>query len=186
MGYRVIIPPTAEPITLEEAKRHLRVVFADEDAEIAGFITAARMMLEQRINRVLMPQTIETSVYPHGLFFPVLPARSVVNISYVDNAGATVPLDSAFYVTDFYQEPPLLLPAYGISWPAAQAGSPLRIRYEAGYASAEDVPAPLKHWILLAIGTMYEHRATVEAGASIAELPEDFMTWLWQPYMVYV
>lgn len=186
MGYRIIIPPADEPITLGEAKAHLRVFVADDDALILGYVKAARCALEARLNRVLMPQVVEAAVYQVGdTVFPVLPARGVISISYTDTAGVVQPLDPSYYVFAGYSEPPWLGPSFGSTWPAAQTGTPYVIRYEAGYEDADSVPAALKQWILLALGAFYEQRSAVVAGVSVSPLPEDFMHWLWHPYMVY-
>lgn len=42
----------AEPITLVEAKSHLRVIFDDDDSYITALISAARQYAEQYQNRV--------------------------------------------------------------------------------------------------------------------------------------
>lgn len=44
-------PPSAEPLTLTEAKLHLRVDFTDDDALITSLITAARMKCEDMVAR---------------------------------------------------------------------------------------------------------------------------------------
>src|ERR1035441_1232289 len=41
-------PPAVEPVTLAEAKLHLRVMFADDDAMITSLITSARRLCEVR------------------------------------------------------------------------------------------------------------------------------------------
>jgi len=45
MGFKVITPPT-EPVTLAEARLHLRVTDTAEDALIGVWITAAREVCE--------------------------------------------------------------------------------------------------------------------------------------------
>lgn len=180
--------PSNEPVSLDEAKAHLRVVFADEDEYILGLISAARCMLEGRINRALTPQTVSFTLthFYNGIKLPRVPVIGDVEINYTDEAGELVVLDQTTYLaTD--DEPPLLYPARGERFPALVPWhGNVRVQYTAGYSTPADVPASLKRWILLAIGTLYEHRATTVVGASVAELPEDFMRMLWQPYMVYV
>lgn len=188
MAYKVIVPPAAEPITLEEAKAHLRVVFDDEDAQISMMIAAARGMLEQRTNRLLMAQTIEFAAtrWGFGIRVPAAPFRQLVSVSYVDAAGATQVIDLAELAVDSFVEPAVVGLVYGGVWPEAQATSLRTVRVEVGYADAASVPAPLKMWMLLTIAALYENREALTAGATVQPLPEDFMRWLWHPYMVYV
>lgn len=180
----------AEPVTLQEAKDHLRVVFDDEDAYISGLIVAARTMLEGRIHRALVPQTVTFTAPAFdycGMKLPRTPYMGDLAVQYVDPAGALGPLDPASYYLDTTVEPARIYPAPGLSFPATSAldQRAVRITYQAGYATPEDVPASLKQWILLAVGTLYAHRESVVAGVSVAALPDDFMSLLYQPYMVY-
>lgn len=177
----------AEPVTLAEAKAHLRVVISDDDAYISGLITAARMALEHRINRALVWQTVTHTAHSFtpGMALPVVPYAGDLVVSYIDAEGAAVTLDPTTYVLS-HTTPPRLYPARGqwfpmlTPWPGT-----VQITYSAGYPDPASVPAPLKQWILLAVGTMYEHRASVVAGVSVVEMPQDFMYWLWHPYKVY-
>ena len=57
--YVVITAPTAEPITLAEAKLHLRVNNSVEDALITALITASRQFVEGYTWRPLMTQTVD-------------------------------------------------------------------------------------------------------------------------------
>ncbi len=58
-SYIVTVPPSVEPITLTEAKQHLRVDFDDEDFAIANIITRARSYAETITSRALATQTIQ-------------------------------------------------------------------------------------------------------------------------------
>ncbi len=69
---RLITPPTLEPITLVEAKGHLRVDQASEDATIARMISAARTRLEEYLAVKFITQTWD--IYFNR--FPVVSKRS--------------------------------------------------------------------------------------------------------------
>ncbi|MBV8782415.1 MAG: phage head-tail connector protein [Phycisphaerae bacterium] len=67
----VVTPPTTEPMTLAQAKAHLRITFTNDDDYIADLITAARVMLEDLTHRQFMSATIQQTFdafpYPYSL-----------------------------------------------------------------------------------------------------------------------
>src|SRR5579885_998201 len=68
-AFKVITPPSVEPISLTDAKAYLRVDFSDDDAVIANLITRARSYAETVTHRALCTQTIqcvETIERPSG------------------------------------------------------------------------------------------------------------------------
>lgn len=52
-----ITPPAAEPVTLDEAKLHARVLYDDDDALISSLIVAARKYCETAIKTALVTQS---------------------------------------------------------------------------------------------------------------------------------
>lgn len=189
----IVTPPGTEPITLAQAKEHLRVVVPDDDTYITGLIVAARMMVEGRTGRAMMRQTIRIGMdhfcavtkLPRLPFIENLTGPSVV-VKYFDENGDLQTLPEATYHVNLYVEPTQLMLAAGQSWPAiSYVPGGVTMQYEVGYADADAIPAPLKQWMLLAMGTMYENRNQVSAGVEYYAIPEDFMSLLWQPYMVY-
>ena len=63
MPEKRVVDPASEPITLAEAKSHLRVTSNAEDALINSLIVAARDLCEHETGgRVLMTQTWELSL----------------------------------------------------------------------------------------------------------------------------
>ena len=54
MSWQITVEPATEPITLVEAKAHLRVDFSDEDTYIDTLIVAARRYCEAYCNRVFI------------------------------------------------------------------------------------------------------------------------------------
>lgn len=174
MSLKLITAPIAEPITLAEAKAHLRVTGSDDDAYITALIVAARQGAEHITGRALMAQTWELALngFSDVIRLPNPPLTSIASVKYLDESGALITMDASSYLLDDHSEPARLLPAYGTSWPATrdQANAVL-IRYVAGYASAAIVPQEIKNWMLLRIGMLYENRESVVPGISIAELP---------------
>lgn len=184
---KVITPPSAEPITLAEAKANLRQVFDDEDADITRMLRAARQMAEERLNRALMPQVLAfgADAFCGPLRVPRPPMRQIDSLTYVDTTGTSQVLAGSAYLVDTFADPPTISPVYGTSWPIAreQAGAVV-VQYQAGYADAASVPEPIRQWMLLALNAFYEHRSAIGEAQTYA-LPEDFYCWLLQPYVVY-
>ncbi len=189
----LITPPASEPITLAEAKVHLRVVGTDEDTYITSLITAARMMVEQRTQRAMLPQTIAIGMdaFPTCIALPRAPfiyppSTPPVVIKYFDEDNALQTLAESVYHVNKYVEPAQVTLVTGQTWPTITATpGGVTMQYAVGYADAASVPTPLKQWMLLAIGALYENREQVYVGTETYAIPESFMGLLWQPYMVY-
>lgn len=56
---KVTTPPSVEPVTVAQAKRHLRIDWSDDDDYIADLISAAREWLESRTSRALITQSLQ-------------------------------------------------------------------------------------------------------------------------------
>lgn len=179
--------PLVEPITLEEARLHLRVTadddsppFHPDDSLIKALVSSARDYCEQKLMRALAPQTVVVTLdaFPAGAIqLPMSPIDSVASIKYTDTDSIEQTLPSTVYVLDNYQEPGWVLPATGQVWPmTADTINAVRIQYEAGYTLADDspnsrpLPASIRAAMLLLIGNWYENREAVVIGTIQSEL----------------
>jgi uncharacterized phiE125 gp8 family phage protein len=197
MAVKVITAPAVEPISLEQAKAHLRVDTADQDDLIEALITAAREKVEEETGRALITQTLEFAldyfVEPPDLRFVTLPyitpAKAILiprpplialkRIAYYDGGGNEVllhdevgsPTVTSDLVVDTYSVPGRLVPAAGGNWPSVQdRANAVTIRYTAGYGDdGEAVPMPMRQAMLLLIGHYHENPSAT--GDAIAELP---------------
>lgn len=186
MPSKLITAPTAEPITLAEAKAHLRVDSTDEDALITALIVAARQGAETATGRALLPQTWELALdeFATEVRLSRAPVSAVDSVKYVDTDGVLQVLDPAAYLLDSHSEPARLTAQFGASWPATRSqANAVLIRYVAGYANAAAVPQEIKQWMLLRIGMLYENRESVAAGVSLAEMP--FVDCLLDAYRIW-
>ncbi len=185
MSIKVITSPATEPVTIDEAKLHLRVDGTDENALITSLIKAARQGAEHLTGRALMSQTLELALdcFPGVIKLPRPPFVSVTSVKYVDLAGDEQTL--ADYQLDGYSEPARLAPAYGQAWPSTRCQpNAVLIRYQAGYANAAAVPDEIKSWVLLRIGMLYANRESVATGVSVSTVP--YVDRLLDAYRTYL
>lgn len=174
MPLKLITAPASEPVTLAEAKLHLRVDSTADDALITSLIVAARESAEHATGRAFLPQTWELALdeFEDEILLNKSPLISITSITYVDEDGATQTLTTDDYQLDSHSEPARITPAYDTCWPTTRAQkNAVLIRFQAGYADADSVPSQVKSWMLLRIGMLYENRESVQAGVPLIELP---------------
>jgi uncharacterized phiE125 gp8 family phage protein len=197
MALKIITAPTVEPVNLAETKIHLRVDSSTEDNYINSLIKSAREAVENLTGRALITQTLEylISNWPnHEIKLPRAPLQSVTSIKYTDSAGNEYILDVSKYVVNPDTEPGLIVPAIGYSWPSIslKPTGAITINYIAGYPPSNielpdyqaNVPAGLKHAILLLVGHWYEQRQPVNIGTSVTQIPFT-VKWLCDSYRVH-
>jgi len=178
MAIIVVTPPAIEPITLEEARTHIRSDSADDGTEVTQFIETARVKMEAKLRRALITQTLDIfrDSFP-GLLgvieIPRPPTQSVTSITYLDTNGDSQTLSASNYVVTTNSTPARIVPADGEQWPDTQVMvDAVTIRIVAGYGdAAADVPAPIVQGMLLAITDMYDHRGTQIIGAAASAMP---------------
>jgi uncharacterized phiE125 gp8 family phage protein len=153
---------TAEPVTLDEAKRALRITSNEQDQELSAFLSSARSVVEARSNRQLMSASwyLKLDYFPRWeIVIPLAPVSSVTEITYVDLAGDTQTLASTEYLVDALSEPARITPAYDKFWPNVRSQmNAVSIEFVAGYATANLVPPEAKQAIIMLAGHWFENR----------------------------
>ncbi len=175
--------PASEPLSLEEAKLHLRLSTdaTAEDDLVASLIVAAREHVETYTNRALITQTWywKSHGFPCGdIIIPRPPLVSITSISYVDSNGAsqTWAAGSTGYQLIKPAGPKAqyarVQPSYLIPYPQARSQpEAVTIEYVCGYGDATAVPDSIKSAMRLLIGHWYENREVVNVGNITTELP---------------
>lgn len=193
----VTVQPATEPVTINEAKAHLRVDISDDDQYITSLIKAARQSCEDFCARAFITQTRKTildsfgtcgiGTYNSGYYALRLgrsPVISITSVEYVDTAGATQTLPTSNYQTDIYTEPARIQPAFGLYWPVTrQQMNAVTVTYQAGYGAASAVPEAIKQAMKMLISHMYENREIVIIGARMDVLPMT-VQYLLGPYRI--
>ena len=156
--------PGTEPVTLAQARLHLRIDadMTDDDAMITALIIAARQYCEQFQNRAYIEQvvTLKTDRFPLRFRIPRSPLISVTSINYIDTAGDDQLLSTDVYAVDVTSEPGKVTLKHNQTWPATQRiHHAVTVVYKAGYGNAAaDVPQTVKQAMFLLLAHWYEHR----------------------------
>lgn len=170
----IVIDPPSPVVSVEEARRHLRIDHDDDDATIEALVASATAWIDGPdgwLGRALGGQILEWQgrCWPCRDFaLPYPPLVEVLSVTYVDPAGVTQPWD---FPTPLHFE----------SMPAVRGRrGDVKIRYRAGYGSfngddppvwVNAVPPPIRHAILMLVAHWYENRETVVVGTISGDLP---------------
>ena len=160
-------PAETSPVSLEEAKVHLRVEIDNEDDLIQGYLDAATTLVEEVYTwRALLTRTLSVviRVRPDGTVW--LPYPPVQSLESVTNADTDVELGP----TQFSLRPASGIVVLGSGY--CTPGRELVIEYVAGYGEADVVPKQFKQAILLLVGHWYENRESVITGTIATPLPQ--------------
>jgi uncharacterized phiE125 gp8 family phage protein len=175
MAIVLTAPPAAEPISLAEAKAHLRIDADDENPMLTALIIAARMFVERTLGLALITQSWSyfLDFWPRAgcITLPILPVQLVGAVKVHDGAGGSVTLDAASYAVDVLSPARLVLKG---AVPATQARelNPFEVDFTAGYGDeADDVPGPIRHALKLLVAHWFERREVVVLGLGAQEVP---------------
>lgn len=185
MALRLITAPTVFPVTLAEAKAHLRVDHSTDDDLINLYIEASTAYCdgpEGFLGRAIVTQTWELVIdeFPDNeIKIPLPPLQSVTSVTYDDADGTEQVVSSSDYTVDAVSEPGWVIPESDGSWPDTFEGiNAVRIRFVAGYAPTSDsppdlrgnIPHSIKAAILLLVGSQYAHREENVIGTIVQPL----------------
>ena len=180
-GLTVTTQPASEPVSLADAKEHLRIASAqtDYDSLVSGLIVAARRYYEARTHRALIRRTLTftTEFFPSSLdllCLPWSPLYSITSVKYYDLNGTQQTWASANYTVITNREPGGLALNYNTYWPTYRIQPQgIEIVYVAGHATAagSSVPAEAVHAIKLLISHWFETTSGVIVGPTPNQVP---------------
>lgn len=184
--------PGEEPVSLQEAKDHLRVTSSDDDAYIAALIVTVRKRVEHHTNRGLITQTWEQKhdAFPPRDDMPIQlcknPVQSVTSIEYEDIDGNTQTWSSGNYQVFADNGVTKIAPSPDVDYPDTEdeRRNAVTITYKVGYGDDwNDVPDPIKQAMFLWVGHLYENRESINIGGIVNKVPQTAV-WLLDPYRV--
>jgi uncharacterized phiE125 gp8 family phage protein len=189
----LVTPPSLLPVSLAEAKAHLRVSVSDEDGLIGGLISAATEHLDGWtgiLGRCLVEQVWRQDFdrFARCLTLPLGPVLSIGSVTWRNQAGQVATIAGQEYAlkTDAGGRSEV---RFRDSWsmPSGlhETGA-VSVTYTAGYPIIPEVPAdgdtpavparstvpePIRAAILLLVGAWYENREETAIGVSVTALP---------------
>lgn len=174
----LVTPPASEPLTLPEAKAHLRVTNTAEDALITDLIAAARQRIEEWTKRSLLPQTWRLTLdrFPRRrepIAVPRPPLTSVTSVKYIDPDGVEQTLAGFVVDAETRFAPGRVVPAFEELWPETRIIlNAVKVEFSAGFATPGEVPRAIKQAALLLVGHWFKNREQSVLGSSATDLPQ--------------
>lgn len=161
MNLERIVAPATPLLSLDEVKLQCRVDSDDEMFLLSDCIAAATAYLDARdgvLGEALVTQTWRAtwSAAPVGdIVLPLGPVQSVVQIRYVDVAGAEQTLAS-----DQYRLAGSVIQLVdGATWPAvADRAAAFWVDFVAGYGAAAAVPETTRQLARMLVAEMFDRR----------------------------
>lgn len=170
MSLNIITAPAYQPLTVDEAKEHLRITSTDEDSYISSLVIMATEFIQNMTARQLITatyeMTLQTVPITNMVKLPKGKLQSVTSIKYLDKDS----VEQTF--TDFYvlgNDPGTVYFNSTMSVEPLTADV-IKIRFVCGYGSGEDVPEIIKVAMKLLIGQFYKNREATVSG-SVINLP---------------
>tara|TARA_R100000278_G_scaffold122897_1_gene110390 strand:+ start:310 stop:912 length:603 start_codon:yes stop_codon:yes gene_type:complete len=177
---QLITGPSVEPISVADAKRHLRVEHSDDDLLIKRLIETAVSMVDVTgvLGKAMITQTWGEwfAPNPSQIVLSLGPVQSVSAIKYydTDNALQTDTLSNYFVLGTSGRT--TIKPKSGYNWPTTfTRDDAIKIEYVIGYGDTfRDVPSTVRHALFMLVAHYYENRENELIGTISKTLPFGF------------
>jgi uncharacterized phiE125 gp8 family phage protein len=169
--------PAAEPVTLAEAKQHLRLDHDGEDGLIEGLIRAAREEVEAATGLALIDQnwrlTLDRVPVTGVVRIARHPVKEILSVTVFGADGEGIVVDPATYRLDPHSRPARLW--FAERTPAKRVMNGVEIDLAAGFGEAgPDVPDLLKRAMLALVAHWFEFRASFGADDQPVAFPSGY------------
>jgi uncharacterized phiE125 gp8 family phage protein len=192
MALFLVSPPALQPVSVAEAKAHLRVEVDQDNALIESLIQGATEYAQNLTHRAFISQTWDDKrdAFPCGrIVLPYPPVSSITSVTYTATDGTSTTWSSALYTTSLptgpHAAPAEIEPIYGGIYPQTRSViNAVTVRCVCGYgASGGYVPEAIRAAIKLLVAHWYDRREPVNVGNLVTQIPIAVDSLLW-PFKV--
>lgn len=169
--------PALEPVTLAEAKAHLKLDHEGEDALIEGLIRAAREEVEATTGLALVDQgwrlTLDRIPVTKVVRIACHPVRQIISVTAFGTDGEGALVEPSDYMLDPNSRPARLW--FSRRPETRRAMNGIEIDFTAGFGEAgPDVPDTLRRTMLVLVAHWFEFRAAFGAESQPVSFPAGY------------
>ncbi len=178
----VSVPPSASVVTAAEVRAHARVDSTHEDSYITALVKVAERSIEDHTGLALLTQT-RISLHRRVRVGVLEPAPSPVQSA--TWARYTSETATEAVTCRLTSGPPSFWypPDDGFNYERTDGSPTWSCTAVCGWSAAADVPAPLRHAILMLCGHLYDNR-DIATEKSVTEIPFTISRLL-APYAIH-
>lgn len=176
MRFDITTQPAFEPITLAEARSHVKIPsnITAEDDLLRSFIQQAREYLENCTNHIAgeTVMTAKANDFAEVMKIQKGPIQSIDSVKYynTDNVLTTLVADTDYFASTAGGGSARI---YFPSLPDVKKKlDAVEITFTAGYDSIDDIPELIKHPVRLMVKQAYQNRGEYVTGTIVSVLPK--------------
>lgn len=177
----LVTGPATLPVSADELRMQLWTIYPEKttDDYLEMLIEAATLHVESITWRKLISQKwrLYLDNWPDdGILLPFGSIRSVDLVRWLGDDGIDNDLTvSTDYIPAIVGPEPMVMPVSS-GWPGGTLFDvdPIRVEFTAGFGTAADVPANIRHAIQLLAAHWYEQREAVIVGTTVRNVPLTF------------
>ena len=177
MTYLLVGEPAVEPVSVPDAKQHLRIDHDQDDALVAELIAAGRRHVEHETGVAMIEQLWRRYLddWPADRCVRLArhPVRRLIGVTLYDEAGAPHPMPTEWLRLDTVSRPARLYVSDAVPPGASMNG--IEIEFAAGLAETPvEVPETLRRAVLMLVAHWYEFRGAVPPDRQPVSIPPGF------------